>query len=267
MKRISRSFTLWAVAVFIRVSTLSGQSVWTPLASQYRSGSTGLVPDPGDPTAIYLSTPQGIVRYNQSTQTSVVLPGSQMLGGIGVSPSNPQILYGFTGLPLGNGALLKSPDGGQTWTETSSSLPTLLTPPVFLFGTVVDPNDSSVLYAIFGSPGPAYYGLFRSADGGKSWALIRPPNNELLPTLAISVGTPATLFLLSVLCCSPPEYVYNRLVRTSDGGATWTEATVPVNNQSVGVTNGLLTDPRSPSTVYLYGGKYLASIWEAVGPR
>jgi hypothetical protein len=269
MKPVFRFLALWVVALLIGVSTLAEQSVWTAFASQYGSG--GIAPDPGDPTAIYLMTSQGVVRYNQSTQTSVVLPGSPVLRGLAVSPSNPEILYGV------NEGLFKSPDGGQIWSDISSNFPSYLTPPLIPFQIVVDPNDPNVLYAIIGSPGSAadglFHGLFRSADGGETWALINPLDGiqQVTPQLAISVGNPATLFLLETLCCSPPSYSYNKLVRTSDGGATWTEATVPFSSQSFTLAYGFVTDPRSPLTLYLFGlnsvvrSVDLGSTWTSIG--
>ena len=260
MTRMTRG-CLWliAAATFLGGGPLSGQPTWTPIGAQYIVGfapsptNYGLLPDPGDPSAVYLLTPQGVVRYNQSTQTSAVLPGSPILKSLAVSPSNPQVLYGSTGFPHENGraVLFKSPDGGQTWTDISSNLPSLT--PQFLGTLAVDPSDANVLYAtvssFFGPRVSAIYdGLFRSADGGSTWALVKPPDDiDVQPQLAISVGSPATLFLFSLLSASS-----STLSRSSDGGASWTSGTVPSTLPLLSPV-GLLADPRSSSTVYLYG--------------
>jgi len=265
------------VPAFLGAHPLSGQPGWTPIGAQYIVGfapsptNYGLVADPGDSTAVYLMTPQGVVRYNQSTQTSTVLPGSPILQSLAVSPSNPQVLYGSTGFPHENGraVLFKSPDGGRTWTDISSNLPSLT--PQFLGTLAVDPNDPIVLYAtvstFFGPRVSAIYdGLFRSADGGDTWMLVKPADNiDARPQLAISVGSPATLYLFSSL----PGSSY-ALDRSSDGGISWTSATVP-STLPVESSAGILADPRSSSTVYLFGSNSvfrsldLGSSWTSIG--
>jgi photosystem II stability/assembly factor-like uncharacterized protein len=242
------------LAAFFCCSPLAGQATWTPIGS---SSNYGLVPDPSDPESIYLMTTSGVVRYNLITQRSSVLPGSQNLYALAVSPSNPNVLYSSTGeLTNGTPALLKSSDGGQTWTDISSNLPNPLGAPFLTVRfLVVDPNDADVVYVGLNGEYPPHYppisgvyeGLFRSADGGNKWASVSTPTDPAVPSIVVfSAGSPATLLLqFSLVNASGP---YNTLTRSSDGGATWTSATLPDVYLA-----GLVPDPRLASTLYLFG--------------
>ncbi len=94
-------------------------------------------------------------------------------------PGNPRILYaglwqmrrfpwGLTSGGPGSG-LYTSRDGGDTWQElTGSGLPDK---PWGKVGVRVAPSDSGRIYALIEAEDG---GLFRSDDGGKSWALVNP---------------------------------------------------------------------------------------------
>jgi photosystem II stability/assembly factor-like uncharacterized protein len=105
----------------------------------------------------------------------------------------------------------------------------------------VDPLDRSVVYAATESSG-----VFKSADGGATWAAV----NEGLPdggivALAIDPTRPSTLYA---------SLDYPGLFVSGDGGALWRPASI---RPSLGEM-GLACDPDRPDTVFIVNGQ---EIW------
>jgi photosystem II stability/assembly factor-like uncharacterized protein len=126
------------------------------------------------------------------------------------------------------GTFLVSGDGGATWVDKSGGLPRIGD----IYGTVqvvLDPRDPGTIYLdafrILSEPG----NLFKSTDGGDSWA---PLGNQ---------GTP--------IAVAPDGTVYTGSQRSGDGGRTWTAlAPFPLPYQDI--IESLAFDRAAPSTVY-----------------
>ncbi len=136
------------------------------------------------------------------------------IGDLAVAPSTASVLY-TTGAASGSPAscqnpaarVLRSRDGGATWTDASAGLP-----PGFIAKVSVDPDDPDVLYAGYGpylrNPGD---GVWKSVDGGATW---KRAGTEL-------AGRPVVALLATA-----PGRVYatlfdNRVFRSEDGGESW----------------------------------------------
>lgn len=134
--------------------------------------------------------------------------------------------------------ILRSTNGGVTWSEANQGLSNDLSR--FIHLLVAPRGPSGTVFA------GTRDGLYRTVDGGASWARLSgglPPQQQV-SALAVSASDPKTLY------ASLGDEVY----RSTDGGTTWTPAAAP----SPGVTlDSLAVHPRSPRTVYagsFYGG-------------
>ena len=122
--------------------------------------------------------------------------------------------------------------------------------PVGPFGGTVNalavaPSDPRVLYA-----GTRGAGIFRSTDGGRSWARRNAGLTDFnVLCLAVDPRAPATVYAGTS---------HGELRKSTDGGASWTSiAPTPTRFTSV----ALATDPARPDTVYVsYGGGVYKSI-------
>ncbi len=127
-------------------------------------------------------------------------PGSG--GGLRVlaaDPATPGTVYARAGFF----DLVRSADGGRTWTWSGSGLQGSLP-----LAVVVDPAHPSTLYLTGSS------GLFRSDDGARHWRLLRQTSGAgSTPLLDVLVASPAALFVTTA----------NGLERSTDGGATWNQ--------------------------------------------
>ena len=98
------------------------------------------------------------------TPSNTGIAGNDLvLGAVAVNPQNPSNIY--VGCFI-TGHVLRSDDGGATWSDTSSGLPA----GSFDDGVralLVDPSNPATVYA-----GTRGAGAFRTTDGGATWSAI-----------------------------------------------------------------------------------------------
>lgn len=134
----------------------------------------------------------------------------------------------------GHDVLVASPDGGATWTPIDADLPSL-----DIHGFTRDPDDPARMWAYL-----ATGGLWQSKDSGKRWEEVRP-DNVLFP---LAVRGEAGTRLLGV---DP-----SGLVASDDGGATWTSLSTPETfplTALAAAPNGQVIYAGSPDAVFRSG--------------
>src|SRR6186997_1792478 len=169
----------------------------------FRGGRTKAVDGiPSQPNVFYIGAVNGGVwKTNDFGRTWLPIFDDQATGSIGaiaIAPSNPNIIYVGSGegmqrpdLSTGDG-MFKSTDAGKTWTHIglrdAQQIPQI----------IVDPKNPDRLFvAVLGHPyGPnPERGIFRSVDGGKSFAkvLYRDENTGGID-LAFDPASPDTVY-------------------------------------------------------------------------
>ncbi|HVH11338.1 MAG TPA: hypothetical protein VM736_16200, partial [Gemmatimonadales bacterium] len=193
---------------------------------------------PGDAATFYFGAVDGGVwKTTNAGVTWTALFDEQHVASIGalaVASSNPNIIYVGTGesalrsdITFGDG-VYRSTDGGVHWTHLG------LDDTRHIGKVLVDPeNPDVVLVAAVGHAyGPnAERGVFRSTDGGKSWArvLYRDSLTGAID-LAQDPANHAVMFAALWQARRPPWSQYPPdegpgagLYRSLDGGKSWTE--------------------------------------------
>lgn len=187
----------------------------------------------GGLTDIFASTDAGQTWSQRSPPGSLALPF--MLCGPIVDPRDPlHVLVGGH-----DGAVGASSDGGSTWQAHEVMPGTLIAAIAFA------PSEPAIVYAS-GLRGDAAQGMFKSTDGGVTWAPAGPPGfgNTVV---AVDPSDPATVY----------ASYFRGVYKTVDGGASWTLA----SSIPVGVT-ALALDPRLPGTVIAATGLLAAGgVW------
>ena len=186
--------------------------------------------------------------------------GVQSVGALAVAPSDTKVIYVGTGeadmrsdIAQGEG-MFRSGDGGKTWSAIG------LADSQQIGKILVDPRDPNVLLvAALGHPyGPnAQRGVFRSADGGRSWTrtLFRDADTGAID-LAFKAADPQTVYAALWATRRPPWSVYppsngpgGGIFRSRDGGRTWTQLTSPALPDHPGRI-GLAVAPSAPGALF-----------------
>ena len=200
---------------------------------------TALAIDPADPTGntIYLGAAEGGVWVTtdggQSWTPLTDFQVSLAVGSIALDATTiPTTIYVGTGEENFNGdayygaGILKSTDGGKTWTQDATfSQPTDSTPAAsgpFIGSIAVDPTNSKILLAaVQGSPFFSIgSGIWQSVDAGLHWINVL---SQFSPGAGTSVvfdpNSPGTAYAaLGYFAGDTGNGVY----KSTDSGTTWT---------------------------------------------
>ena len=218
---------------------------------------------------------------------------SSAIGAIAVDPNNPNVIYAGTGesndcgLCYYGAGLLKSTDGGSTWTQitgpaTSAGVPAFLN--VGFTKITIDPTNSSVVYAATGAAfignansfpqrvSATTVGLWKSTDGGSTWRNLDPSSSNSTTRCHDVIVDPQN---------NNRVYAAMRLTgvfRSNSGGepGTWTRltgglpepASTPANSSFVRIilASGPPIAPSTTTTLYAaYAGRddNLFGIWRS----
>jgi len=187
--------------------------------------------------------------------------GVSTIGDIAIAPSDPSVVWVGTGEPnnrqsssWGDGAY-KSLDGGKTWQKP------VLAATHHIGRIVIHPKNPDVVYvaALGHLWGPnAERGVYKTADGGKTWAQVLKINDDTgVSDIAMDPESPETLYAAAYERRRTP-YGFNGggpdsgIYKTTDGGATWKKLTKGLPYENGGETGriGLDIYRKDPNIVY-----------------
>ena len=234
-------------------TTDSGQT-WHSVFDKASASSVGaLAIAPSNPQVIYVGTGEVAARYDVAsgngvykstnggeTWVSAGLAATRHIGAVLVDPRNADtVLVGALGHYFGPNherGVFRSSDGGKTWQQTL-----FIDADTGVVDLAADPSNPDVVYAaawqVRNYPWLSYFqpnagpgsGLYRSADGGKSWKRI---NGNGWPTATlgrIGLATASGGRVYAVVNAAP--YSGNvahaqvkdqgGLYRSDDGGSNW----------------------------------------------
>jgi photosystem II stability/assembly factor-like uncharacterized protein len=179
---------------------------------------------------------------------------SGRIRGIAVHPTDPNTVY----IAVSSGGIWKTTDGGQSWSDIASDLPSLS------YGAIaIDPNNPNIVYAgggeiEYGIGWPWYFdgsGVYKSTNGGSSWIQITngvgtitsfgdievSPHNSNIVFAALGNGN---LFSGNFTGTLPNEGIW----RSTDYGLTW--------NRTLDVIDAfdIIVHPTDPNIVYAATG-------------
>jgi photosystem II stability/assembly factor-like uncharacterized protein len=249
---------------------------WQPLFSEQGSASIGaLAVAPSNPSVLWVGTGQvhqrwdivdgdGVYRSSDggASWTHVGLADTRHIGSIWVDPRDANVAVvaalGHVFGPNEERGLFRTEDGGRTWTKVLYK--DADTGAVDIAGDAATPD---VLYAAlwqvrrhpwldyFQPPIGPGSGIYKSTDGGRSWAAVGGKGWPTVPVgridLAVASGTSGR----GVLALVDSEAA-GGLYRSDDAGASWTRVN-PDAGLASSYTNEVVTDPRDPEIVWVTG--------------
>jgi uncharacterized repeat protein (TIGR01451 family) len=268
--------TDFAVPINDNAGLLSGSGAGPTLSVSAMTAGSGVLWASNTPW-LYKSTDGG----NSWAASQFRSVGPNQFLSMAIAAGSPSIVLGAA-----DTGLYRTADGGTTWDSVTAGIPTGST----LTRVLTAPSDSNYAYASVdlepGGPGaPTPLGIFRSQDGGLTWAAaasnsavapqillaIDPTNAEIIygntssilekssdggvtwSSLPWSTGSDGGVLSMAVNPIHPQELWVSgavRIARSVDGGTTW-ETIHDVNSLPAWSSSAMLVDAGNPSTVLL----------------
>jgi photosystem II stability/assembly factor-like uncharacterized protein len=162
---------------------------------------------------------------------------------------NTDIIYAA----IASGGVLKSIDGGYTWTPISDELPVLT-----IGAIALDPADPDVIYLGTGEANAHSFswfgmGLYKSTDAGVTWEYKGLEDTRYIARIVVDPMNSNRVWVAgtgSLFGTNPERGIY----RSLDAGETW-DLVLAVTDSTSGTD--VAVDPTRPDTVY-------AAMWERV---
>jgi photosystem II stability/assembly factor-like uncharacterized protein len=184
--------------------------------------------------------------------------GSYSIGWVALDPNDPAVVWVGAGesnsqrsVSYGDG-IYRSDDGGKNWQNLG------LKKSEHIGRVVIDPRDSKVVYVAAEGPlwGPGGdRGLYKSADGGKTWkAILTNSENTGVVDVALDPSNPDIIYaaayqrrrhVFTLIDGGPESAIY----KSTDAGATWNKLKSGLPTVDLGRI-GLAVSPVDPNVVY-----------------
>ena len=206
-------------------------------------------------------------RFKSETFAGLELRGigpglmSGRVGDIAVDPKNHNIWY----VGVASGGVWKTINHGITWTSVFDDQGS------YSIGCVtVDPNDSLTIWIGTGENNSQRSvgfgdGVYKSADGGKSWENVGLKNSEHIGKIVIDPRSSKTVYVAAQgpLWSSGGD---RGLYKTTNGGTTWTQSLKISDNTGV---SDVAIDPRNPDVLYASAYQRRRHVWTLIdgGPE
>jgi photosystem II stability/assembly factor-like uncharacterized protein len=250
--------------------TTDAGATWKPIFDGQPIASIGAIAvSPSNPNIIYVGTGEGALRgditYGAGVYKSVDggktwafmgLKDTRQIGALIVDPANPDnVLVAAIGHAFGPNAergVFRSTDGGVTWTKVLYK-----DDQTGAIDVTFDPHDARIVYAALwqmrrqpwnmssGGPGS---GLYRSADGGATWARLAGNGlpDGILGRIDVAVSGANSQRVYAMI-----EAQDGGLYRSDDGGGHWQRINQDGRiRQRAWYFSKIYADPKSVDTVY-----------------
>jgi len=235
------------------------------------------------PRGVMTSYGDGVYKSNDAGKTwkRIGLEKTQQISRIVIHPKNPDIVFvaaqGAINGPTSDRGIYKSVNGGVSWTRVlfvndltgCSELSMDMSNPLVLYAAMWQ-HQRLPWKVISGGPGS---GLYKSLDGGETWAKIHRglPKEMGKMAIAVSRANPEKVFALIE---SDSEKELGGLFVSENGGNHWTKVSSDHRLvQRAWYYIEVFADPQDEHTVYVMSAEALRSIdggktWETLsGPH
>jgi len=149
-------------------------------------------------TVGYKTTDGGATWADTAIGSATNCGSASTIFAVAVKPTSASVVYVGTRCPSRH--IMKTTDGGSTWTAMGNGLPHTLT----ISALVIDPSVPATVYAGTSN------GLYKTTNGGSSWAHVAGGID--FNALAIDPVSPSTLFGVD----------FSGVIKSTNSGTTWT---------------------------------------------
>ncbi|MGA2253622.1 MAG: autotransporter-associated beta strand repeat-containing protein [Thermoguttaceae bacterium] len=177
------------------------------------------------------------------------------IGKILVDPTSPNQLYQYAPNDA-DSFILSSTDGGATWTDAGSGIPTTLVGYGLGYASqkafVMDPTNSQRLLVGTNQ-------VYESTDGAASWTAISPVlspssnvSDQYITALAIAPSQPNTIYAATA---------DGRMFVTQNNGRAWTEIDTGLPTDSYDQIVSIQVDPNNANRVFIVPGRFPTNVF------
>ncbi len=224
------------VLVGTGVFLVAGRGDARPIATLRTADFHALAFSPDQPDVVLFGHHNGVMRSDDGGWTWRPLVTRPNFDAMSLAVSSGPPPRASTLYLAGHDIFQASTDGGASWHPVAHDLPG-----TDIHGFAMSPDAPDRLFAF-----AVGHGLFRSADGSRTWRRLEGDAPRDVTALAAAGGEPETLYVASVR---------SGVLKTTDGGRSFTRAAAGLG---AGPVLSLAVDPAARQTVYagLDGGLY-----------
>jgi len=207
--------------------SLDAGMTWARIGTTGQVGSniSKVVVSPVNSQVIHVTGSLGYVRStNGGTSWSTRLSGA--CSDLAVDPVDPQKVF----VAKHSDGVYRSLDGGGVLTRLSSGLPSTGARRVLI---AMAPSSPGTLYCAIINSSNGLLGMYKTIDGGDSWTTLANTPNFPSPQgwydcfVGVDPANPNVVYAGGVF----PSYAVAGVIKTTDGGASWTDITVRPGGQ------------------------------------
>jgi photosystem II stability/assembly factor-like uncharacterized protein len=203
--------------------SINAGATWFKIATRASIGDyvARIVVSAANPQLLYIASTRGLVRSNDGGVNWAVTQSSNWGWDLALHPTDAATLYGA----INARGVYKSTDSGATWVQLTTGLPVTGFQRIQI---AMSRSNPLVLYASFVGNNSSLFGMYKTTDGGASWAkltatpdylrgqgwydncVVVDPNNE---NICYAGGV------------FPYNALYRGVIRTLNGGTSWSDIT------------------------------------------
>ena len=245
----ARPATIWLSLYGPLLRSDDAGATWRALTPLPEPSRSDLALDPRAPQALWRTGREGVYHSTDgglTWQLRLIEPSSPLsrseLYDVKVDPRDPEVIYAagsrIEGTSPETPRIYRSTDGGQTWQRRDQGIPSVT---VRVNELAFDPVHPDTLYAA------TTYGLYRSTDNSLSWqAVTSSRGGGDVVAAPGGPGTPPAVYTVLGGYSTTFSFFYSVILRSTDGGATWTQIGRGLRGFSPSV---LAVDPHDPAHI------------------
>jgi photosystem II stability/assembly factor-like uncharacterized protein len=215
------------------MKSLDGGNTWVNVAKSDWTEVSSISMASSAPNVLYAATRSGVYRTTNGGTTWQLAHSATFVTDVAISPVDWREAYLVNGgfPPNGTAPISKTTDGGQTWTDVSTGLPSS---PGSLWKIFIAPSAPHILITMPWNTSPG--SLYKSIDRGQSWSqMTGVPSN--INTIVFDPKNSNTIYVGTL---------FSLAWKSTDGGNTWQ----PLANGLQPSAQGFVIDPDNTQVIH-----------------